>query len=59
MIPNAVSSEGPSTITSTEEEKENDAYAFAKKYRNDLDGFVEFICASEFSLSVSQFSNVC
>lgn len=36
---------------STEEEKENDAYAFAKKYRNDLDGFVEFICASEFSVN--------
>lgn len=36
---------------STDEEKENDAYAFAKRYRNDLDGFIEFICASEFSVN--------
>ena len=36
---------------STEEEKENDAYAFAKKYRNDLDGFIKFICMSEFSVN--------
>lgn len=32
---------------STDEEKENDAYAFAQKYRRDLDGFVNFICMSE------------
>lgn len=35
---------------STDEEKENDAYAFAVKYKNDLDGFVDFICHSEFSV---------
>ena len=36
---------------STEEEKENDAYAFAKKYRRDRDGFVDFICNSDFSIN--------
>lgn len=35
---------------STDEDKENDAYAFAKKYRNDVEGFVDFICESEFSV---------
>lgn len=35
---------------STDEDKENDAYVFAKKYRRDLDGFVKFICRSEFSV---------
>lgn len=35
---------------STDEEKENDAYAFAKKYKNDCNGFVKFICESEFSV---------
>lgn len=29
--------------------KENDAYAFAKKYKDDLDGFLEFISDSDFS----------
>lgn len=36
---------------STDEEKENNSYAFAKKYRNDIDGFVKFICCSEFSIN--------
>lgn len=36
---------------STDEEKENDAYAFAKRYKGDLDGFVEFICNSDFSIN--------
>ena len=36
---------------STDEEKETDAYAFAKKYRNDVDGFVNLICDSEFSVN--------
>ena len=35
---------------STEDDKENDAYSFAKKYRNDLVGFVEFLCESDFSI---------
>lgn len=35
---------------STEDEKENDAYAFAKKYRNDVDGFVRLIRDSSFSV---------
>lgn len=35
---------------STDEEKETDAYAFAKKYRNDVEGFVNFICNSDFSV---------
>lgn len=34
---------------STDEEKENDAYAFAKKYKDDLDGFLAFISDSDFS----------
>lgn len=36
---------------STDEEKENDAYAFAKKYKSDLNGFVEFMCNSDFSIN--------
>lgn len=36
---------------STDEEKESDAYAFARKYKNDVDGFVEFVCNSEFSIN--------
>ncbi|MBS6195964.1 MAG: hypothetical protein KH828_10345 [Clostridiales bacterium] len=35
---------------STEEDKEDDAYAFAKKYRRNLEGFVKLICKSEFSV---------
>lgn len=35
---------------STDMEKENDAHNFAKKYKNDVDGFVKFICASDFSI---------
>ena len=36
---------------STDDEKEIDAYAFAKKYQNDVNGFVNFICNSDFSVS--------
>lgn len=36
---------------STDEEKEADSYLFAKKYKNDLDGFVSFMCASDFSVN--------
>ena len=35
---------------STDDEKENDAYAFAKKYKGDRDGFVKFITESSFSV---------
>ena len=35
---------------STDEEKENDAYAFAKKYKNNVDAFMEFMCESDFSV---------
>lgn len=37
-------------LNSTESEKENDAMAFARKYRNDLEGFVRFISDSPFSV---------
>ena len=37
-------------MNSTDEEKENDAYAFAKKYRDDIPKFLEFIKKSEFSV---------
>lgn len=33
---------------SIEDEKETNAYAFAKKYKNDVDGFVTFMCDSDF-----------
>jgi hypothetical protein len=36
---------------STDEAKENDAYVFAKKYKRDTDGFVKFICESDFSVN--------
>ena len=36
-------------LNSSDEEKENDAYAFAKKYKDDIDGFLSFISDSEFS----------
>jgi hypothetical protein len=36
---------------STDEEKENDAYAFAKKYKNNLAGFSNFMCNSDFSVA--------
>ncbi len=35
---------------STDDEKETDAFVFAKKYKNDVNGFVSFICDSEFSV---------
>lgn len=35
---------------STEDDKECDAYAFARKYRSDLGGFVKFLCESDFSI---------
>lgn len=36
-------------LNSSDEEKENDAYAFAKKYKEDIDGFLAFISDSDFS----------
>lgn len=36
-------------LNSTDEEKENDAYAFAKRYKDDIDGFLTFISNSQFS----------
>ncbi len=35
---------------STDEEKEQDAYAFAKTYKNKVDGFLNFMCESSFSV---------
>jgi hypothetical protein len=35
---------------STDEEKENDSYQFAIKYKNDTEGFVNYICNSEFAV---------
>lgn len=60
---------------STDEEKENDAYAFAKKYKNKVEEFEKFICKSGFSVtgdykesweyiekdlnSVNRYTNLC
>lgn len=35
---------------STDEEKEKDAYAFARKYKNNVDAFMNFMCKSSFSV---------
>lgn len=35
---------------STDEEKEQDAYDFAKKYKKDVEAFLEFMCNSSFSV---------
>lgn len=35
---------------STDEEKENDAYAFARKYKNDVVAFMNYMCESAFSV---------
>ncbi|MCR5651323.1 MAG: hypothetical protein K6F86_09110 [Lachnospiraceae bacterium] len=35
---------------STDEEKENDAYDFAAKYKGDVEGFLHFMCESDFSV---------
>lgn len=37
-------------LNSTDEEKENDSYAFAKRYREDISGFIRFISESDFSV---------
>jgi hypothetical protein len=35
---------------STDEEKENDSYQFAIKYKNDTEGFINYLCNSEFAV---------
>lgn len=37
-------------MNSTDQEKESDAFAFAKKYKDDLDAFLSFISDSDFSI---------
>ncbi|MDO4338340.1 MAG: hypothetical protein Q4C91_09665 [Eubacteriales bacterium] len=37
-------------LNSTDDDKENDAYAFAKKYKDHLDDFLTFISDSDFSV---------
>lgn len=37
-------------LNSTDDEKEADAFAFAKKYRDDISGFMKYISESEFSV---------
>lgn len=36
-------------LNSSDEDKENDAYSFARRYKDDIDGFLEFISDSDFS----------
>lgn len=36
-------------LNSSDEDKENDAYAFAKRYKDDIDGFLKYISDSDFS----------
>lgn len=38
-------------INSTDEEKEDDSYAFARKFKDNVEGFKEFICKSVFSVT--------
>ena len=60
---------------STDKDKENDAYVFAKKYKGKVESFKEFICKSQFSVtgdykgswdyiekdlnSVNRYTNLC
>lgn len=37
-------------LNSTDEEKENDSYAFAKRYMENIPGFIKFISESDFSV---------
>ncbi len=36
---------------STDDAKEENSYAFARKYRNNLEGFIKFLCESDFSVN--------
>jgi hypothetical protein len=38
-------------INSTDDDKENDAYVFAKQYKNNIPGFIEYLSESDFSVS--------
>lgn len=38
---------------STDDEKENNAYAFASRYKNDIHGFLSFISDSSFSVNTN------
>ena len=40
-------------LNSTDDEKEADSFAFAKKYRDDIPGFMKFISESDFSVAGS------
>ena len=42
---------------SSDEEKENDSYAFAKRYKNDVPGFLKFISESSFSVGEDYLSS--
>ena len=37
-------------LNSNDQDKEDDAYKFAIKYRNDIAGFIDYICHSDFSV---------
>lgn len=37
-------------LNSTDEEKETDAHAFAKKYHGDVTAFLKFVCESDFAV---------
>lgn len=39
-----------SQVYDTDEEKENDAYDFAAKYKGNVEGFLHFMCESNFSV---------
>ena len=38
---------------SSDEEKENDAYAFARKYKDDIKGFISYMFDSDFSANTN------
>ena len=38
-------------LNSTDDEKEEDAYAFVEKYKDDIQGFLKFISESDFSVT--------
>jgi hypothetical protein len=40
-------------LNSTDDEKETDAFAFTKRYRNDIPGFMNYISESDFSVAGS------
>lgn len=44
-------------LNSSDEEKENDSYSFACKYKSDTEGFVKFISESDFSVGGDYLSS--